>query len=71
MFVVLVQDKWLVRSRLCLSRHGYGDRLLRQSHQLAGSGNLLSPPPPAEKATACQDQRGNSANATTVKAKAC
>src|SRR6516164_10137701 len=39
--VVLVQGKWTsrdswVRGRLCLSHHGYGDRPLRQSHQLAG-----------------------------------
>jgi hypothetical protein len=38
--VVVVQGKWtrsgwLVRGRLCLSRHGYGDRPLRQSDQLA------------------------------------
>jgi hypothetical protein len=33
--VVLVQGKWLVRSRLHLGHDGHGDRPLRQSDQLA------------------------------------
>ena len=39
--VVLVQGKWTSRdswfAAVFLSRHGHGDRPLRQSHQLIGS----------------------------------